>query len=222
MLKKNNSEISNPYYYCNYTKLDNWNKTILDRQFPDHKLTPLFDPRPDFNYGGDIYVIQPRGPITSDKQTIMTNKQTNPFCQNNEGSSIHNLNPLRNDRDCFFCRILNSLEPGKGNYLEFLKRIDIDSYTRGLTQFTTKCPNQKTDPYCLLDGLCPNCVELAKNDPIIVKIINRWNDPNMCFQLPITTNVINHPQFYNGYNKSPIENAFNNRTKALDRAPINY
>jgi hypothetical protein len=208
MLKKNNSaEISNPYYYCNYTKFENWNKIILDRQFPDHKLTPLFDPRPDFNYGGDIYVIQPRGPITS--------------CQN-DTSSIHNLNPLRNDRDCFFCSILNSLEPGKGNYLEFLKRIDIDSYTRGLTQFNTKCPNQKTDPYCLLDGLCPNCTELAENDPTIVKIINRWDDPNMCFQIPATTNVINHPQFYNGYNKIPIEKAFNNRTKALDQAPINY
>ena len=100
-------------------------------------MTPLFDPRPDFNYGGDIYVIQPRGPVTTDKQTIITKNQTNPFCQNTE-SSIHNLNPLRSDRDCFFCHILNSLEPGKGNYLEFLKRIDIDSYTRGLTQFTTK------------------------------------------------------------------------------------
>ena len=221
MFKTNNSEISNPYYYCNYTKFENWNKTILDRQFPEHKLTPLFDPRPDFNYGGDIYVIQPRGPVTTDKQTIITKNQTNPFCQNTE-SSIHNLNPLRSDRDCFFCHILNSLEPGKGNYLEFLKRIDIDSYTRGLTQFTTKSPNQKTNPYCLLDGLCPNCLELAKNDPIIVKIIDRWDVLNVGFQLPTTTNVINHPQFYNGCNKRPIENAFNNRTKALDRAPINY
>ena len=102
-MKKNNSEISNPYYYCNYTKLEKWNKIILDRRFPDNKLTPLFDPRPNFNYGGDIYVVQPSGPITSDKRTIMTN-QTNPFCQNNE-SSTHNLNPLRKDRDCFFCRI---------------------------------------------------------------------------------------------------------------------
>ena len=220
MSTQNNLKINNPYYYCNYTKLENWNKTLLDRQFPQYKLPPLFDPRPDFKYGGDTYIIQPSGPITNDKQTVITNKPINPFCHNT--NSIHNLNPLRNDKDCFFCRILNSLDPGKGNYLEFFKRIDIDSYTRGLTQFNTKCPNQKTNPYCLLSGLCPNCSFIVDNDQEIVKIINSWDDPNACFQLPITTNVTNQPQFYNGSNKVPIENAFNNRTKALDQAPINY
>lgn len=204
---------------CNYTKQEEWNNKISSRQFPQYKLPPVFDPRPDFKYCGDKYIVQPTGPITNEKQNIVTTKPNEQF---KPTDNKLNLNPLRNDRDCFFCRILNSLQPDKPNFIEYLRRMDIDSYNRGLTQFLTKCPNQKTNPYCLFGGLCPDCSTIVQKDPTIVKIIDRWQDPNACFQLPNTTDLTYKPQYYNGCPGIPIENAFNNRTKRLDNAPVNY
>jgi hypothetical protein len=204
---------------CNYTKLEDWNNTLLKRRFPKYNLPPMFDPRPDFKICGNQYVVQPTGKITSDKHTIITQNPTKLLESNIDQL---NLNPYRNDRDCFFCRILNNMEPGKPNYSEYLRRIDIDSYTRGLTQFLTKCSNQKTNPNCLFGGLCPDCSYIAKVDPTIVKIIDRWQSDKACFQLPVTTDLTYRPRFYNGCPGFPIENAFNNRTKALDNAPIEY
>jgi hypothetical protein len=204
---------------CNTTKIEDWNNTLLKRRFPKYVLPPMFDPRPDFKKCGNKYVVQPTGKITCDKKTIITETPTNRLESNIE--QLY-LNPYRTDRDCFFCRILNNMEPGKANYSEYLRRIDIDSYTRGLTQFLTRCYNQKTNPYCLFGGLCPDCSSITKKDPTIVKIINRWNTDSACFQLPLTTDSTYTPKYYNRCSFVPIENAFNNRTKALDNAPIEY
>ena len=218
----NNNTGKNDWYchnICNYTRLDERNNQIASRQFPQYKLPPIFDPRPDFKLSGTEYIVQPTGKITAEKHNIITTKP-NEFAVS-ENYKL-NLNPLRTDRDCFFCRILNSLQPGKPNFIEFLRRIDIDSYNRGLTQYITRCPAEKTNPYCLFRSLCQNCSDMAKNDPVIVKIINRWQDKNANFQLPATTDLTYKPQFYNGCPGIPIENAFNNRTKRLDNAAIDY
>jgi len=215
-IEKNNWYCNN---ICNFTKIEDWNNTLISRRFPIYTLPAMFDPRPDFKICDNQYVVQPIGKVSCDKETIITNT---PSKVEQSGIDGLNLNPFRKDRDCFFCRILNNLEPGKPNYSEYLRRIDIDSYTRGLTRFLTRCANQKTDPYCLFGGLCPDCSSISKRDPTIVKIINRWTNINNRFQLPATTDTIYKPRFYNGCPGVPIENAFNNRTKRLDNSPIEY
>ena len=204
---------------CNQTKLNTWNKETLQRNFPDSKMPPVFDPRPDFKIVRDTYFVQPTGVITDTKKNIITTKPNEIISNDNYTQNLH---PFRKDRDCFFNKLPNSLDPGKPDEIEFLKRIDVDSYSRGLTQILTKGPTEKTNPYCVYSSMCkPNQLPV-ENTPQVVKIINNWNAPNARFQIPYTTNLIQTPQFYNGCPGIPIEHAFNNRTKQLDQAPIDY
>ena len=188
---------------CNYTKLDQWNNHIFSRYFPDNVLTQILDPRPDFRVCGNFYRDQPSGPVNNSKKPIDLNL---------------NLDPFREDRDCYFCRILNSLSPDRGDALNYLRKIDIDSHVRGLTQRLTLCPQMKTDGCCIQRSLCRDCDNTFRSDPLLVKIIQRWG----CNYQPCMGDTFQRvppmkPVYYNGCPGTPIEHPWNNFTKTLDQ-----
>ncbi len=204
---------------CNQTKLNTWNKETLQRNFPDSKMPPVFDPRPSFRRDGNTYFVQPSGPIDDSKKNQIFTNPTEPMTPNY--NFPQNLDPFRKDRDCFFNTLTTTLNPGQPNQIEFIKRIDVDSFNRGLTQILTKSPTELTNPYCVFPEMCqPQAFPVQNTPPRVVQIINNWNAPLAQFQLPYTTNLIQTPHFYNGCPGIPIENSFNNHTKQLDQAPV--
>jgi len=210
---------------CNYTKQDSENNHIFLRNFPQNKMPIVLDERPAFKGCMENYTVQPAGPVEqAAKETIYTDK---PQAQFKPTNYPLDLCPRCPDRDCFFNRILNSLVPGQGSAIEYLRRIDVDSFVRGLPQILTKCPTMKTNAFCLIEqNCCDSCrVNLLQN-PDLVQIINRWKmcyPFKECYQMPSDQNSsVFKPHFYNGCPVKPIENAWNNRTRVVDQMPIKH
>ena len=220
---------------CNYSKLDQWNNHIFSRYFPQNQLPLVLDSRPSFKWCMDTYVSQPSGTLDNIKRDEANQKLTpqNNIVSNDPIQSIKpvnlemNLDPYRKDRDCYFCRILNSLCPDKGDSLQYLRKMDIDSYVRGLTHFNTKCPEMELNANCInynIDkDMCPTCKNQLEINPSLVKYINRWNQSGRlqkCYQFPKdTTDMISKPSYFYGCPVKPSEFVWNNRTKTLDQYP---
>ena len=220
---------------CNYSKLDQWNNHIFSRHFPQNQLPLVLETRPSFKWCMDTYVTQPSGTldaINRDEANVKLTPQNN-IVSNDPIKSIKpvtlnmNLKPYRNDRDCYFCRILNSLMPDKGDALQYLRKMDIDSYVKGLTHYLTKCSEYELNANCInanLDkDLCPTCKESLEIEPSLVKYINRWNpcgNLEKCYQFPKdTTDTTFKPNYFYGCPIKPAEFVWNNRTKRLDQYP---
>ena len=187
---------------CNYSKHDDWNNHIFKRNFPENVLPPVLDPRPDVKLCGKTYIIQPKGINLKDNNI----KSDNPELYIKKNDINVNLNIYRKDADCYFCRILSSLSPNRGNALNYLKTIDIDSYLRLLHQNVSLCNNDKTNPYCFNLLNCTTCNILKDTEPNLVRVIDRWNYESL--------NTVK-PYFYNKCPIKPIEFLFNNNTKNL-------
>ena len=191
---------------CNNANRDIMNNSIYLRCIPELHLTPILDARPEVRLCNNTqYTSQFSGPVSATDSDSLQ-------------SLILNLNPKRPDGYCFFCRIISSLSPNKGNALQYLKKIDIDSFIKGLGNTNSCAAYESLNPSCI----CNDCHVIANNDPIVVHIINRWNILNTrapCSKLPITTdnrmpfffNNISHP------NSIPREFSFNNLTKVVSR-----
>jgi len=220
---------------CNYSKLDQWNNHIFSRYFPEDKLPLVLDTRPSFKWCMDTYITQPSGtlPIVNADETNKSKTPQDNIVSKNPLKDLKapnlemNLNPYRNDRDCYFCRILNSLCPDKGDALMYLKRMDIDSYVRGLTRYNTRCSEYELNANCInanLDkDLCKSCKSELEINPSLVTYINRWNqcgNLEKCYQFPkSTTQMTSKPNYFYGCPIKPTEFVWNNRTKTLDQYP---
>lgn len=187
---------------CNYSKHDDWNNHIFKRNFSEHILPPVLDPRPDIKLCGKTYIIQPNG-LNIKNDTIKTE---NPELYIKKNDLNINLNIYRKNADCYFCTFLNSLSPNRGNAIHYLKTIDVDSYLRLLHQNYSLCNNNKTNPYCFNFMECDTCSNLVNTDPDLVSVIDRWN---------YESNNNMKPYFYNNCPIKPIEYLFNNNTKNL-------
>ena len=187
---------------CNYSKHDNWNNIIFKRNFSEYVLPPILDPRPDIKLCGKTYVVQPSA-INIKDNTIKTE---NPELYTKKSDLNINLNIYRNNADCYFCTFLNSLSPNRGNAIQYLKTIDVDSYLRLLHQNYSLCNNNKTNPYCFDIMKCEMCSDLYKIEPNLISIINRWSNKSI--------NLMK-PNFYNYCVNKPIEYLFNNNSKNL-------
>ena len=194
---------------CNHLKLDDMNRTIYSRCIPSLRLTPVLDARPEMRLCNNTeYTSQFSGPVS-----------INPTAEN----VVLNLDPKRPDGDCFFCRIIGSLSPNKGDALNYLRKIDIDSFVKGLARPYSRAPYEAPNPACMISNMCNGCNILAKHDPIVVHIINRWNmltNKGVCYNLLKTTNLQTPHYFnvmYNNNTTNPREFVFNNTTKYISQ-----
>ena len=224
---------------CNYSKLDQWNNHIFSRYFPDNQLPMMLDTRPSFKWCMDTYITQPSGTLANVKDDLNTTNKlsvqdniinNNPLKVLREADLKLNLDPYRNDRDCYFCRILNSLTPDRPDSLKYLRLMDVDSYVRGLTHFNSRCPENQLNANCInanLDkDLCPTCKSALEINPPLVQYIDRWNSYKncspleKCYQIPKdTTDKTWTPRYFYGCPGKPTEFVWNNRTKTLDQYP---
>ena len=207
---------------CNYTKLDKYNNEIFLRNFPLIKQPIILDIRPDIkSCNGGKYISQ--------------DTQINSKINNNKNTSYEvNLFPKRSDKDCFFCNISNiskitnsncknNFTPNKPYFIDFLKSIDIDSYIRGLSYPISNCDIYKKNPFiCAEPHLCMQCKSEIEWNPQLVNIINRWNIPafkGLFDNVKVKDNITN---FYcqDAKKNIPIEQLFNNQTKALYNTSI--
>ncbi len=189
---------------CNHLKLDTMNQSIYSRCIPQLQLTTVLDARPEMRLcNSKDYTSQFSGPVSASKKT---------------GNLQLNLNPKRHDGDCFFCRIISSLSPNKGDALNYLRKIDIDSFVKGLARPYSRAPYEAPNPACMVNNMCNGCHNLAKNDPLVVHIINRWNVlTTPCHKLPATTNQQIQYYFNDKHNTIPREFVFNNTTKYVSQ-----
>ena len=197
---------------CNHLKLDDMNRSIYSRCIPELYLTPVLDTRPEMRLCNNTeYTSQFSGPISSS-----SSKETKP----NPTNLVLNLEPKRPDGDCFFCHIIGSLSPNKGDALNYLRKIDIDSFVKGLARPYSRAPYESPNPVCMINNMCNGCHNLAKHDPLVVHIINRWNLlMKPCYNLPSTTDQ-QIPYYYNtmyNNNTKPHEFVFNNTTKYVSQ-----
>lgn len=196
---------------CNHLKLDDMNRSIYSRCIPELRLTPVLDARPEMRLcNSKDYTSQFSGPVSA---SASSTKESKP-----ESKLVLNLDPKRPDGDCFFCRIIGSLSPNKGDALTYLKKIDIDSFVKGLARPYSRAPYEAPNPACMVNNMCNGCRILAKQDPLVVHIINRWNVLNTpCYNLPSTTEQ-QIPYYFNDmYNTIPREFVFNNQTKYISQ-----
>lgn len=189
---------------CNYTKSDKINNTIFNRVFPLIKQEIILDIRPDIKVcNGDKY-------ISADENS-----------NTNINQSLHNnLYPKRNDKDCFFCNIVNNnkcnFSPNKPNLLHFLRSIDIDSYIRGLSYPLSNCNIFKKNPLiCTENHVCMNCKNEIEWNPQLVNIINRWNIPEFKGLFNNIKNENVNLYCLNNKKNVPTEQLWNTQTKAL-------
>ena len=188
---------------CNYSKHDDWNNHLFKRNFPENVLPPILDPRPATKLCGKTYIIQPSGNNLKDN-SIQTE---NPELYIKKNDININLNIYRKNVDCYFCKFLNSLSPNRGDAIQYLKTIDVDSYLRLLHQNYSLCNNDKTNPYCFNSlNCCDLCNTIRNTEPNIINVIDRWNQESI--------NTIK-PYYYNKCPLKPIEYLFNNNTKNL-------
>jgi hypothetical protein len=185
------------------------NQSIYSRCIPELHLTPILDARPEMRLcNNKEYTSQFSGPVSASSI-----KKTNAA-----NNLVLNLDPKRTDGDCFFCRIIGALSPNKGDALKYLRKIDIDSFVKGLARPYSRAPYEAPNPACMVNNMCSECHILAKYDPIVVHIINRWNVfTTPCYNLPSTTNK-QIPYYFNSiYNTKPREFVFNNLTKYVSQ-----
>jgi len=189
---------------CNYTKLDKYNNEIFLRNFPLNKQPIILDIRPDVK------------PINGGKYI----SQDSVSYKNIDNNLELNLCPKRVDKDCFFCNIINhnNFTPNKPYFLDFLKTIDIDSYIRGLSYPISHCDTYKKNPFiCSEPHLCMKCKTEIQYNPQLVNIINRWNIPAFRGLFQNVSATHNNIDFYcqDGKKNTPVEQLWNNQTKAL-------
>jgi len=196
---------------CNHSKLDTMNHSIYSRCIPELQLTSVLDARPEMRLcNSKDYTSQFSGPVSASSSKKTTTAET---------SNLQlNLDPKRPDGDCFFCRIIGSLSPSKGDALSYLRKIDIDSFIKGLARPYSRAPYEVPNPACMLNNMCHVCRNLAKHDPLVVHIINRWNVlTTPCYKLPSTTNQQTPYYFNDMHNTIPREFIFNNTTKYISQ-----
>jgi len=119
---------------CNNEKLDTMNRKTFERTMPDYKTATVFDPRPDVKMCGGVKYV----PNTSSTGIRPENLELN-------------LYPCSATADCVFPRILGPQPYNTRRDTEYLRRIDIDSYVRGITHYYSQKGNDTT---CH----CPNSV----------------------------------------------------------------
>lgn len=163
---------------CNF-KENQWNQDIFSRNFPEMKQYLPVDPRPDIQYCGKI--------VHGDQNVV---KQPNLY---------RNLNPNRSDKDCYFCQLLINFSPNRGDALNYLRKMDVDSYLRGITDKYGKYPGAKANAHCIIKNACRTCkYEGIHEEPKVVEILFGQQQ-----------------KYYNGCdNVKPQERMINNRTKA--------
>jgi hypothetical protein len=115
---------SNDWYchnLCNNEKLETMNRKMFARTMPDYKTHTAFDPRPSVKDCGGIRYKHDR----IQQEAAAPNLELN-------------LHPCSSDADCMYPRILGTQPYNTRRDLEYLRRIDIDSYVRGITHYYLK------------------------------------------------------------------------------------
>lgn len=125
---------TNPVYYCNYDKKKIENQKIFNRNFCS----------------------------LENKDIVLDFKPNNFICQEYKTINDYINRDLRNKIDtCGLENVMNTCEPNRGNYLTYLKKIDIDTELRNINRKISKCPE---DLY-----LAPSLARLERNNPNLIK-----------------------------------------------------
>mgnify|MGYP001353752274 FL=1 len=106
-----------PVYYCNYDKENIENKKLFDRSFCN---------------------------VNEKKEIIMDFKPNYNICQNYTTIDNYTHRDLNNKiNTCNLDNVTNTCEPNKGNYLNYLKNIDIDSELKSMNRQNINCQEYK-------------------------------------------------------------------------------
>lgn len=124
--------------YCNYDKENEENAKLFNRNFCSFK----------------------------DKEIVMDFKPNSFICQEYKTINNYQDRDLRNIIDtCGIENVMNNCEPDRGNYLNYLKNIDIDTELRNINRKNSKCPE---DLY-----LAPKLARMNRNNPNVVQTNQR-------------------------------------------------
>ena len=122
-----------PVVYCNYSKEINENNKLFMRNFCS------------FN----------------DKEIVMDFKPNYFICQDYKTVNNYQHRDLKNPiNTCGIENVTNNCEPDRGNYINYLKNIDIDTELRQINRKNSKCPED--------DYLHPNLARMNRNNPNVV------------------------------------------------------
>ena len=157
-----------PLLLCNYKKQNQLNKSIFERNFSDNLSQPIIPIRPNFD-------------ICNNQKDL------------NKGNNVYNINNNLKNKIEFFKNIKTQFIPGKGQGIDFLKNIDVDSELKSLNFRNTLCDEYKHNPLFSNNDFFSNTyidnkflnkninyIDDSKSIVGINYIRNNMNDNNYC------------------------------------------